>query len=245
MPDLGQVGADLVGAAGLQAHVQERGRGQLLDHREVGHRRPWPARCRWSAGARRRRSRPSGASMVPDGRRRACPPPAPGSGARAPGRRSPACRRSKAGSDLATTIRPDVSRSRRWTMPGRAGSSPPAARPASAPRQRRPAVARGAGAPPARRACRPPAGARPRRAPRTPAPRRAPRLSSRLELDLLPRAQQVALGARLPSTEHPPGVDQPLRLARVSSPPRARPAPRPGARRPRPRRRRNLIFSAT
>ena len=68
---------------------------------------------------------------------------------------------------LATTSSPEVSRSRRCTIPARHGSSPPAARPASACASvPRPVAARRMHDH-ARRACRRPAGARPRRRSRT------------------------------------------------------------------------------
>ena len=65
MADRRQVGADLVGAPGLQRDLQQRGARQRLDHLEVGARRRAAGRCSVDMTVRRRRSRPSGASMVP------------------------------------------------------------------------------------------------------------------------------------------------------------------------------------
>ena len=73
-----------------------------------------------------RRSRPIGASIRPvasaDARARARD-----SGARPHARRIASWSAPYACSERATTSRPDVSRSSRWTIPGRSGSSPPAA----------------------------------------------------------------------------------------------------------------------
>ena len=118
-------------------------------------------------------------------------------------------------SDLATTSRPEVSRSRRWTMPGRHGSAPPAARPASAWASVPVGVARRRVHDHARRACRPRSGARPRRRPRTrrrrrpPCRARAARPAS--HLDPLAAREHVALRPRLAVHRHGAGVDQLLR----------------------------------
>ena len=125
---------------------------------------------------------------------------------------------------LATTRRPEVSRSRRCTIPGRHGSPPAAPRAASASAERPAAVRTGGVHDHARRACRRPAGRRPRRRPR---PRRAPwsprrggPAPSRTSIVSPPRRRSF-LRAGAPSTRDPPGVDPPLRLRA-----RAQPAPR-------------------
>ena len=138
---------------------------------------------------RTRRSRPSGASIVP---------------VRAGGRPSTSARYSRvtarrrissdsakyACSVRASTIRPDVSRSRRCTTPGprRGRCRPPRAR--RAPARASPARGRDPGARRRRRACRRPAGARPRRRSRS-ARGAAPALDAvggGLDDDPLPRA---------------------------------------------------------
>ncbi len=127
-----QVDADLVRAAGLQAHAQQRraARSAALDL-EVRDRRRAARRCRSTcacARAGRGRSAP-----------RSCPSAPAGGPRRARGTRGSIAR---AGSEafsarctsslLATTSSPEVSRSRRCTIPARQSSSPPAMRPASA-----------------------------------------------------------------------------------------------------------------
>ena len=67
---------------------------------------------------RTRGSRPIGASIVPRARRRAALAPARGTRARSAARRAPRCSSRWASSERATTSRPEVSRSSRWTMPG-------------------------------------------------------------------------------------------------------------------------------
>ena len=66
MADRGEVGADLVRAAGLEARLDQGVGGQRLEHREVGARRRarrGRAPTRFSGA---RWSRPSGASIVPE-----------------------------------------------------------------------------------------------------------------------------------------------------------------------------------
>ena len=115
---------DLVGAAGLQPAPQQGGR-----HRPVvaaldlgsgcgpGARRPGPG-----SGSGRASERPSGASIRPavrfDGpwhQGQVLPPHLPAGQLRDEAARAPAVR--------ATTSRPDVPLSSRWTMPGRSRSS--------------------------------------------------------------------------------------------------------------------------
>ena len=152
MADRGEVGPDLVGAPGLEPHAHERVlAGEALDL-EVGARLARPVGARGHARAVGARSRPSGASIVPV------------RDARLPGRErqvlahdlapraAPPAARRWAGSPFATSISPDVSRSRRCTA---CGSQP---RPRAARATRR-ASRRGGpapGAPRSRRACRPP-----------------------------------------------------------------------------------------
>ena len=164
---------------------------------------------------RTRRSRPSGASIVPRAGRRAALDERE---VLARDRRARAARpaaRAWTASLRATTSSPEVSRSSRCTIPGRSGSSPAG----DAARERlRERARRGARAPGARRrrpACRRRAGARPRRRPRTapaatsaPAPRRA----SARRVDRSPPASTWRLGRGLAVDGHAPGVDQPLRL---------------------------------
>ena len=127
-----QVGADLVRAAGLQAHRSSVAVLEGLLDLEVGDGLARVVGVGRHRSVRTRRSRPSGASIVPRPRRRAPLDQRevlPLDLARA--RSAPSARRRPA-SVRASTSRPDVSRSRRWTTPGRIGSSPPATRPASA-----------------------------------------------------------------------------------------------------------------
>ena len=70
------------------------------------------------------------------------------------------CRSRWASSERATTSRPDVSRSSRWTIPARSASPPPAIASSSA--RAYPRDGPGRGARPSPRPCRPPADARPR-----------------------------------------------------------------------------------
>ena len=109
-----------------------------------------------------RRSRPIGASMRPRLERGRPRTRARYSRTSFRRPRSP-CRRRCASSERATTRSPDVSRSRRWTIPGRSASSPPAT---ACPRSPWTSV-RSRGLPTggrrSRQACRRPADARPRR----------------------------------------------------------------------------------
>ena len=154
MADRGEVGADLVRAAGLQAGLDQGVGGQRLEHREVG------ARRRGRRGRGRRASRGRGGR----GRaaRRSCPcasaggpRPAPGRCARPRGALIIAASRRCASSSRATTISPEVSLSRRWTIPGRSGLAAAEQLAEHVDQGRR----RGARAPRGRRgprACRPP-----------------------------------------------------------------------------------------
>ena len=122
-------------------------------------------------------------------------------------------------SSRATTSSPEVSRSRRCTIPG-ARRVLAAGRATGQRLGERPA--RGARAPGARRrprACRRRAGARPRRRPRTArrrasARRRRPRARRRSTRS--PPRSRGAWAARAPSTSTRPAVDQPLRARRAS-----------------------------
>ena len=116
--DRGEVGADLVRAAGLQARLDQGVGRQRLEHREVG------ARRRGRRGRGRRASRARGGR----GRaaRRSSPCASAGGPRPAPGRRGSTSRRliiaasrRCASSSRATIISPEVSWSSRWTIPGR------------------------------------------------------------------------------------------------------------------------------
>ena len=127
-----EVGADLVGAAGLERHPQQRGsRGQRALEREVGDglaRAVGVGRHEGAdaaVAAERRVDRAGARGRQPvDEREVLAAHRAGGERGRAARGAPPPC--------LATTSRPEVSRSSRWTIPARPGSSPPAARPASA-----------------------------------------------------------------------------------------------------------------
>ena len=143
--------------------------------------RGWSVSIEWRV--RTRRSRPIGASIVP---RRAGGRPSTRARYSRTIRRaaSAALRRRCAASLFATTSSPEVSRSSRWTMPGRHDSPPAAPRAASACESVRCGVRRPGGRP-RRPACRRSAGPRPRRRPRTAPscrpcrPRAAPQRRSR------------------------------------------------------------------
>ena len=114
-----QVHADLVGAPRVQAQAQQRGVPERALEREVGARLARAASPPTAMRVRTRGSRPIGASIVPcapaGGPRRA-----PGTRARSAARRARAC--SSAVSLLASARRragPEVSRSRRCTIPAR------------------------------------------------------------------------------------------------------------------------------
>ena len=158
MADRAEVDADLVGAAGLEPHAEQRWRGSSSSSSKcvpaVARRR----RCRATA-ARSRRSRPIGASIVP-ARDRGPPSRAPGSRARPAPPHAP----------LQGVVR--LVGPRDDEQPGGAPVEavddprtlrPPRPTPPSGPAPRR-ACRRRAPPPagrPARRACRRPAGARP------------------------------------------------------------------------------------
>ena len=122
--DRQQVRADLVRAAGLEPHAQQLSSGSA---RSIS---KWVIASRGSSVSverrvRTRRSRPSGASIVPAQAPAGGPRRARGTRARSRARASAAVQRRVGGASRASTSRPDVSRSRRWTTPGRSGSSPP------------------------------------------------------------------------------------------------------------------------
>ena len=136
MADRGEVGADLVRAAGLQARLDQGVGRQQLEHLEVGARLARRAAADRPAlggavvapqrGVDRPRSR---ARMALDQRQVVAPHLA---------RLDLRASRRWASSVRATTISPEVSLSRRWTIPGRSG---PRRRPAGLP-ARRPAWGR-------------------------------------------------------------------------------------------------------
>ena len=199
-------------------------RGQPLDRPRSGSPPRAAGRCGWTSTVRRARSRPDrGVDRAALGVQTARPP-APGTRA-APRARAaaPAAPRGPA-SVLATTSRPDVSRSRRCTIPARSGSAPPAARPRSASARVGPRCP-GAGC------VDQPGGlvhhqqvvvlvddleraavGRPARGARPPVRRPSP---------LCPAADAVALRPRPPVHRHRARLDQPLAAARARAPRRA------------------------
>ena len=125
--DGGQVDPDLMGPTGLERDGEE---GCRMGRREApldpvagpGRVRP----CRWTAiRVGTRADRPMGASTTPLSRSTSRRAPVPGRSARPGDRPSWATRATRAGSVRATTISPEVPRSRRCTMPGRSASAPP------------------------------------------------------------------------------------------------------------------------
>ena len=125
------MGADLVGAAGLERDPAATWCVEGARAPRSGSRRCAGRSLLVDTSVRRARSRPMGASMVPLS---ASGPPLTSARYSRRTWRSFICRcsASNASSSLATTSSPEVSRSRRWTMPARCGSPPPAARPRSA-----------------------------------------------------------------------------------------------------------------
>ena len=131
MPDRQQVRADLVRAARLEPHAQQRVVRQRPLDLEVRDRlarlvrvgrdprahAPVAAERRVDRAAPRRRAALDQRQVLAHELARA---------------RAAALSAAWTGSERATTSRPDVSRSSRCTMPARSGSSPPATRPASA-----------------------------------------------------------------------------------------------------------------
>ena len=129
--DRGEVDADLVRPPRLEPHAQERvARQQLLElevrdrrARRVGVERMPQAVV--PVAADRRVDRPAARARPPDDEREVLARRARGAGrAAAAARTPPASARRRAG--------PDVSRSRRWTIPGRSSSPPAAPAPTSA-----------------------------------------------------------------------------------------------------------------
>ena len=133
-----------------------------------------------------------------------------GSAARPRGSRIASVSRACASSERATTSRPDVSRSSRWTIPGRSGS-PPSAPSASSPGRASRARRDPQGGRRGRRACRPRAGARPRRRSSSPSSTGV-ELAGLGQLDARPPppGQPVALRPPLAVDEHRAAADEPL-----------------------------------
>ena len=236
MADRREVGADLVGAAGLEPHAQQRGARQRLHDLEVGDRAAGACRCASTSTVRvaavaadRRVDRAAAASGRPVDERQvlALRPRARGSAPAARGGPPRTC---------ATTSSPEVSRSRRWTIPGRSGSAPPARRGRPAPARASPVGGRAPGAPPRRRACRPPSGARPR---------------STTSNGDRPRRRPAAAPPRAPRRTRSPAAEPwrfgPRRAVDASPrPPRSAAAPPPASRRSaRPRARRRAAAPAS
>ena len=127
MADRGEVGPDLVRAAGLEpdAHERVRARGTARPRSGCGPRGcPCASTCACARARRGRAARRSSRVRDPGGRQRA-----PGTRARPRAARSAAgARRGRRASPLATSIRPEVSRSRRWTASGPHRGTRPATR---------------------------------------------------------------------------------------------------------------------
>ena len=213
-----QVHADLVRAAGLQAHAQQRRARQRALEREVRARRARRRRCRSTCacgrGGRGRSARRS-CPCAPAGG----PRPARGTRARP---RARAIARLQRAVHLLGCARPPAARRCR----GRGGARSRRARVLAAgdarPRAPGRACRRGARAPGARRrrpACRRRAGARPRRRPRTAASRRGAVGGSGSSATSIALARRDPMALRPRRRRRPrtrPGVDQPLRRARAS-----------------------------
>ena len=172
MADRRHVDADLVRPAGLERHAQERPlrRASTSSKCVTASRGALGVeRLPRAARAGRARSRPRSArSATAAARARA-----PGTSRRIRRRRSWAWSRRSVSSSRATSRRPDVSRSRRWTIPARPGGA--TRRRAGERRgQRRPGVARDGVHEQSRRLHRRPAGGRRRTRPRRPRPGAAP-----------------------------------------------------------------------
>ena len=131
-PDRGQVDADLVRAARLEPNAQQCVLGQQSAPPRSASRRRAAWRCPATAASDRWRSRPMGASIRPR-RERGRPRTSARYSRSSARRRTRPCSRLKASSLRATTSSPDVSRSRRWTMPARSAGPPVARVPRSAP----------------------------------------------------------------------------------------------------------------
>ena len=122
MADMGHMHADLVGAPGFQPALDQGGlRAGRLGTVVMRHRVAAGPSAHHRHFSRGRGWRPSGASMVP---RSGAAGPRRGRDSRAPAGRCGRDRRTGrrgwcAASVLATTMTPEVSLSRRWTMPGR------------------------------------------------------------------------------------------------------------------------------
>ena len=134
MADVGEVDADLVGPPGAQPHLQLGGLGMADQHPELGDGRPATIDDRHplavaGIAADRRIDGCAGLDQAAVHQR----PVAAGEAARLELGGQVAV----AASDLATTSRPEVSRSRRWTIPAR--SSPPSSD-QTAPRWRSPSA---------------------------------------------------------------------------------------------------------
>ena len=206
--------------------VRPPGLGRQPEQRRAGKRSTTSQRVTARPSAARRhahalalpRMRPIGRSMRPR------PAPAPPRG-RSPRSasivRSRNCRASpsSAAAVRATSSTPEVSRSRRWTMPGRSARADAArARPAGRATRSRPsrAARRAPDAPPCRAACRWRAGARPRRGPRAAGPPASIVAGSaaarRASTTRAPGAQRVRAFRATPSTATRPASTSALRL---------------------------------
>ena len=162
--DRQQVRADLVGAAGLQPHAQQRERGQRLGDLEVRHRRPRVVGVRRvpradapvaaERGVDRARSARAGAPRPARRTRGRCRAPAAPPAARAARRRSWRRRAGRSCRGPGGARRPGASRSPPGALPASACTSVPLSCP------------RGGVHDDARRACPRRAGARPPRRPR-------------------------------------------------------------------------------
>ena len=157
-----QVGADLVGAAGLQPDLEQRLAGQQLDDLEVGHRRTRAAPADDDPLRGDRWSRPSGASIVPV---RDCGQPVD---QREVARGRPRARRSSRSGPCGRSVagRRPAARRCPCRAGGRSRAAPGPRRRRAARRAPRPGSARDCRAPggrPGRPACRRPPGTRPPR----------------------------------------------------------------------------------
>ena len=201
VPDGLHVRADLMRAARLQPHAQQRVRGQRPLDDEVGDRGARLVRLGGDAGAHAAVAAERGVDR-PAPRRRAARRRAPGT--RAAIARSAICALSAAwaAASRASTSRPEVSRSSRCTTPGRSGSSPPATRPASACTSVPGSVAARGMHDDAGAACRPRGRARPPRRSRTAAAARrgAPAAGGASTATRSPPASAWRLGRATPST---------------------------------------------
>ena len=137
-----QVHPDLVGPPGLEAGLEQREAPEVLEAAQVGHRlAPVGGADRHARAAPAGRARRAGRSSARAGRRRAR---GPGSGGRPAGRAASAAGAGAPARSGPPPAGPEVSRSSRWTMPGRVGSPPPAMSRATRPCTSVPAAVPGA-----------------------------------------------------------------------------------------------------